>query len=200
MGLFGFKNSVSLLLTWCQGSVNPWSLLGQQVFRGGKNLTQNDHIYTWLCWEALWLYHHLYKPWLLGIVTKIGIGGGMFFKLWYLQDPSVTQWAELVAEEPVYQLIPSPVVDMPASLDIDSDKPNPSMLWAGNRLDEPRPTIQKTSATTQVHLASSCALTMSQMQCLGRKHFSPAHVLQFSRWSTPFIVSHLQTALHVRGN
>lgn len=78
MGLFSFKNCVSLLSTWCQGRLNPWSLLGLQRFRGGDNLTQNDHIYTWLCWEDPLLYHHLYKPWLLGIVTKIGIRGWHF--------------------------------------------------------------------------------------------------------------------------
>lgn len=88
--------------------------------------------------------------------------GLAFFKLWYLQDPTVTQWAELVAEELLSQLIPSPVVDMPASLGADSDKHNPSTLWDGNRLEEPRPTIENiTSDTTQVHLALSGALARS---------------------------------------
>lgn len=154
----------TLVLIWCPSRVRPWSLSGQQRFRGGKNLTQNDHIYTWLCCEFPWLYCSLYKPWLRGNSDKSRDWELVFFKPWCLQDPSVTPWAEAVS-----QLRPSPVVVMSLSAARLAGKPNPSMLWARNGNDEPRSTIQKTSATAHVHLASSGALTMNQTQYLGRK-------------------------------
>lgn len=135
MGLLSLKTTVSLLLTWCEGKINPLSLQINKSLRETR-ISPKMVISTLHFAGSAWTASPLVQFMIAGNSGKNRKWELLLFKTWCLQDLWVTQEVEWMSEEWISQIILSAVMCIPASLSANSDKPDPSR--AGNRLTEPR--------------------------------------------------------------